>query len=479
MSDDEDVFDTVAKMGAGSQAPPSAAPEGDVFEDVAKMPASAATTTVPSAPFSVGGALRGAGEAALSVTSGTGKAIGHAVNDLLPEGKFLGSTRAQEEQNLNADPFFNYKPQTHEGKAIMDVLGKLGYPLHVVGNAVHDYVQNSFGKRTADVVGDVATLAPFAVREAVSARGMMKEHSAAIEQGHPLSESAEMESGRLADIKDRAQQSGFDLPESGSAERHATAAQTNTPLVNASVRDELNLPQNAPLTPQMLTAARAKLASPAYQAIEEIKDPIALDQKALAAARAENMNGVPSERLPFPEGESITGAQAVDFSKKARFLANTLEKNKQNPFASQDAQMYRDAAEAVEDSVADHLTKSGNGELAENWDNARKYVAKTYSVQGALDGAGNVRAADLKTQLFRRGKRLSGSLEDVANLAAQYPEAFKTTRITMPQPGLIRRSIATVAPIAGAGVGGALAGGTGAVAGEMAGSYTGQRMLNR
>src|SRR6202020_2710 len=74
------------------------------------------------------------------------------------------------------------------------------------------------------------------------------------------------------------------------------------------------------------------------------------------------------------------------------------------------ADAHRDAAEAIENATKSHLENTDRGDLAQDWDDARVYTAKTYSAQDALDGAGNVNVSKLKQQILK-GKPLSGNLE--------------------------------------------------------------------
>lgn len=468
-SGDPDI-DAVMGAPAASATPSSGDPDIAAVMGSPTQTVAAPKSVEPRATWL--GAARGVGDAGLALGAGGLKSITHAVNDLLP-----GSGRAEVEQDINQDPILNYQPQTEEGKYLMGKIRSLMSPVSAVANTAHDYLARTLGNRTADVAGDVVTLAPFMGRIAKEEIGTQRAASSAIESGHPLSEAAEAESKRLGSMKAAAEERGYSLPEGGPREVHADAARTNTPLVNADSRAELNLPKNAPMTPQMLEAGRQKFGAPGFQNVANLKDEIPLDRAALDEARTANMNATPNERLPFPQGDSISGAQAVDFSKKARYLANQLEKNSANPFARQDAQMYRDAAEAVENSVGKHLRATGRGDIAEGWDSGRVYYAKSYSVENALDGAGNVRAGDLKTQLFKKGKPLSGNLETVANLAAQYPEAFQTTRVTQPAVGTLRKVTAGALPLAGTAIGGALGGTWGGVAGDYIGRKAGERVL--
>jgi hypothetical protein len=145
------------------------------------------------------------------------------------------------------------------------------------------------------------------------------------------------------------------------------------------------------------------------------------------------------------------------------------------------ADAHRDAAEAIEDATQQHLAATGRGQLAQDWDDARVYTAKTYSAQGALDGAGNVNVSKLKQQILK-GKPLSGNMETLANLGAQYPEAFRLTPPSAPAPGMIRRGAAALAPSAGALMGEALGSGlglpgVGSVMGAAGGKVAAERIV--
>lgn len=307
---------------------------------------------------------------------------------------------------------------------------------------------------------------------------------AAVDQAHPLAADAQAEVERLGQIKQTGLNSGLDLPEGGTAARHAQAAVNNQPVANAMARTELQLPTNAPLTPQLLAKARQQYASPAYEAIKQ-QPTIELGPDYHAAI--DQLNEIPAEfspKLKPPEGDSMTGEEAVDLSKKLRYRANQYDRQASiggSPEASDLADLHRGAADAIEDAVQSHLEGAGQGQLAQDWDDARVYTAKTYSVQGALDGAGNVKATNLKTQLLKN-RPLSGNLEVLANLAAQYPQAFKLTQQSAPEAGLARRAAAAVIPhvttLAG-GAAGSMLGPFGSGAGALGGRVIGERIADR
>jgi hypothetical protein len=84
----------------------------------------------------------------------------------------------------------------------------------------------------------------------------------------------------------------------------------------------------------------------------------------------------------------------------------------------------RAAAENLEEMVFRHLGKIGQGDLAKQFDNARRQIAKSYTVQAALDeGSGSVDAMKL-AQILNKGKPLSPELELAARMGGSFPRAM-------------------------------------------------------
>ena len=473
------VFDDVRSEGpaAPPDAPPSGSPVPSVFSEVRN--ATKPSVVSPSQPLDNSwlGAARGVGDAALTMGSGALHGINNAIADLMPD---FGNKKSTEDlkSEIANDPILNYQPKTPEGEYLMGHIRRLTGPISDTLSAAHDVLERSFGKRTADVMGDIATLATARLG---GSKVEVDAAAAPIQEGHALTEAAKTEATRLGGFKQRAEQIGLKLPEGGTPDEHSVAALGNRPLVNDVARQDLRLPKNSPLTPDMMDAARDTYVSPAYKAIESLKEPVPLGDEFRTSINdlVKTTRGEFSPKLVPPQGSEISGADAVEYSKSARYRARVLDRRaaQGDPEAAADAQLYRRSAEAVEDAVQSHLESSGQGALSKAWDDARVYAAKSHSYEDALDGAGNVQASNLKKQLFTKKKPLAGDQEMLANLAAQYPEAFRTTRVTQPQAGIIRRSAAEAAPIVG-GTAGAWAGGPlGAAAGAAIGKGVGSKIL--
>jgi len=239
----------------------------------------------------------------------------------------------------------------------------------------------------------------------------------------------------------------------GAAGKLTTAQQAsikNQTITNGLVRSEFGLPEDAPLTSDTMDAIRAA-QSPAYQAVKTIPD-IQFGAKYNAdltkltgtankiTAALPNYKSTGSAQIQDlvdslkPTNGVMDGETAVELSKSLRSEASsylTAANRTGDPQARALGTAYRGAAEAVENAVEDHLTNIGQPDLAANWDAARTTIAKTYSVENALDGAGNVDATKLGKQLLK-GKPLSGNLEAAANFANAFPKAARNLKESVP-----------------------------------------------
>lgn len=80
------------------------------------------------------------------------------------------------------------------------------------------------------------------------------------------------------------------------------------------------------------------------------------------------------------------------------------------------------AADALEDMIERQLAQTGNQSLVDEFRAARQLIAKTYTVQNALETTGNVNAAKL-AQLLRKDRPLSPELTTAARFAGAFPKA--------------------------------------------------------
>lgn len=423
--------------GSGEQAPQEDARTAFFASSVPEEPSHFSQAAAPEDTW--WNAVKGVGETGLALGSGTLKAITGAVNDLLPG----EAGRKRVAQEIETDPILNYHPGP-EAQPITDTLSIIGKPIGAALGAAHEAISKYTGPRTADIAGDLATIATTygTLGGKTAAPKSMQEQ--ALEDGQKL--------GYVVPPSTTNPSVTNQLAE-GLAGKLSTAQKAsvkNQAITNDLVRQEFKLPTDAPLTSDTMDAIRATQGK-AYQAVAAVPD-IQFDANytkelnALSATPKKIADALPKYRstgaqqvndlidsLKPPTGY-MDGETAVELSKSLRAEANSYQSAADrmgDPQARMLARAYRGSAEAVENAIERHLNQIGQPELAQNWDNARRTIAKTYSVENALDGAGNVDALKLGKQLIK-GKPLSGNLEAAANFANAFPKAARNLKESFP-----------------------------------------------
>lgn len=220
---------------------------------------------------------------------------------------------------------------------------------------------------------------------------------------------------------------------SGKITTAQNASARNQTVTNEAAAKAVGLASGTKITPVELDAVRDQ-AGQAYKAIggtgvitpsqayEAALDKIAAPFKLTAGA--------------FPNAKPSPVVDLVDSLRSPAFAsASAVEKIKQLRTAADDAfrsgntdvgRAARAGANALEDAIEDHLKTIGQPQLLDQFRDARKLIAKTYTVQRALNPVtGAVDAKNLAGQL-KKGKPLSGELLDAAEFAARFPKAAQT-----------------------------------------------------
>lgn len=217
---------------------------------------------------------------------------------------------------------------------------------------------------------------------------------------------------------------------SGKIKTGQVASLKNQGVTNGLVRRALGLRPDAPITVDTLRQVRAQ-AGKAYEAIDKLEDIDTDDSyhRAIAAVGrkyATSMkafgrgkeNPVTQLVARLSSVSAFSGEEAVNEIGLLREEAEKAAANRDKGLAS----ALRQASTAIEDQIDRHLTQS-QPELVSNFRQARQLIAKTYSVQSALDrGTGDVSAAKLASQLAK-DKPLSGELRQVAEVGTAFPKA--------------------------------------------------------
>ncbi len=153
-------------------------------------------------------------------------------------------------------------------------------------------------------------------------------------------------------------------------------------------------------------------------------DDAALTDDALSAFRS-------TAAQPYREVSALgpQAADALEQLKQARHDATVYFKHydrSADPASLKQANSLKAAAEALEQQLEQFATAAGRPELIPALREARKQVAKSYTIERALnDSTGNVDARALAAAL-RGGAPLSDELETVARFASAFPGANRT-----------------------------------------------------
>lgn len=214
----------------------------------------------------------------------------------------------------------------------------------------------------------------------------------------------------------------------------------NGKRVGKLAAEEAGLPPGATLSRHNV-ANEIKRHGEVYERVTQeipvvlIDDTIGDTVKALDAARRENplmMNSPGVERmreqlLALVTGEKLTARQVVDAIKGWRKDATTLfNKTNRSPDDLATAQAYRDLAVDFEALLERNAVASGSPRLVSDLQAARQQLAKLHDIDSAMKGD-RLDPAEL-SKLDRSGKSpLSGGLQDLADLAREFPDVIRYT----------------------------------------------------
>lgn len=225
----------------------------------------------------------------------------------------------------------------------------------------------------------------------------------------------------------------------GKAATQQSASLKNQAITNAIARRELGLAKDSPITPQVLESIRSQ-AGKAYEAVKQVgtitADDTYLNQVAMLSRQADGI------LKSFPKAK-IGGAQeirdlqdamyeasfdadaAMEFLKSLRKEASdNLKFTVDDPARKALGRAQSQAAGFLESLVERNLKNAGKGDLIKDFREARTLIAKSYTVEKALnEGSGNVSGAKLAAAL-RKDAKLSGGLETAAKFAQSFPKAM-------------------------------------------------------
>jgi len=220
---------------------------------------------------------------------------------------------------------------------------------------------------------------------------------------------------------------------SGKITMAQNASAKNQAVTNRIAAEALGLPTDTPITVDSLTNLR-RAAGQAYDAIGQAGaiTPGAGYSQALDKIAAPYLTAAQG----FPGAKVSPVVDLVESLRSPTFdAASAVAKIKELRSAADDAfrtgntdigRASKAAAAALEDTIEAHLKSTGATQMLQDFREARKLIAKTYTVEKALNpSSGTVDARKLAAEL-NRGKPLSGGLKDAADFANRFKTATQT-----------------------------------------------------
>jgi hypothetical protein len=220
----------------------------------------------------------------------------------------------------------------------------------------------------------------------------------------------------------------------GKIKTQQAASVRNQSVTDSLVRKTLGMADDAPITKEALSVVRNQ-AGQQYEAMRQLgtiqADPeFKAALSALASKTRSANNSFPGLTKENPIDEIVKALDQPAFNASDAVDAISVLRDKADSlYASGDkaaGKSIKEISTALEDALERSASASGNAGLAKSFRDARKLIAKTYSVQSALnEGAGTVSAQKLGQQLARN-KPLSGELRSAAEFAQTFPKAAQS-----------------------------------------------------
>lgn len=245
-------------------------------------------------------------------------------------------------------------------------------------------------------------------------------------------------------LANNARQAGYSLPPSytnpnfinkslakiaGEADLARIASAKNQQVTNNLARKSIGLPEDQPITLEALGSVRQE-AGQAYNVLKSLgqvktdrrfaKDINDITKTYISAGRDFAVKG--GDRIQNVvsqvQGNKFGADAALDMIKIARSEASVA-------FRAGDTDLglaNQKLANAIESQLERAVIQNTQVPRAavQNFVNARKVIAKTYSIENALDASGNVSARKLASTLGK--KPLSGELKQAAEFSQIYPQ---------------------------------------------------------
>lgn len=195
------------------------------------------------------------------------------------------------------------------------------------------------------------------------------------------------------------------------------ASAKNQAVTNSLAKRELGIADDAPITTETLDAIRSE-AGKAYGAISKLGK--------MDASGAPSALKVRTDVAGEAKRKFVDSADVIETWKQANHDATAYYRQyarDANPETLAKAKQASSTAKQIDAYLEKQLQAMGKGDMLQALKDARVRIAKTHTVEEALNPAtGNVDAGKLAARV-KKNKPLSGGLKQAGEFAARFPKA--------------------------------------------------------
>lgn len=225
------------------------------------------------------------------------------------------------------------------------------------------------------------------------------------------------------------------------------ASARNQSVTDNLARKALGLQDGAEMSRDSLAAMRTQLANQAYGPVASAGQVGAnkryLDSISKAMEPFQSMASSFPGAKPPPVVDDLSNLWVNGFdAKDGLTMIKALRESADKAYRAGDGmagKAYKQGASAVENAIEDHLSSMGasGAELLKNFRGARQQIAKTYTVEKALNPqTGSVNAQQLARDLGK-GKPLVDELRTIGETAQAFPRATQALKEAPNQFGIL------------------------------------------
>lgn len=223
---------------------------------------------------------------------------------------------------------------------------------------------------------------------------------------------------------------------SGKITTAQNASFKNQQVTNQLAAKSLGLPEDTVITPEILTNIRTN-AGKAYETLGASGIVKTSPKFIQALDNIKPYKDAVQAAKDFPTADKSPVIDVIDSLKTKSFDVNSalskinvLRDEADLAFRAGNKSLYKankEASKVLEDTIDNYLANTKQTDLLTKFREARQTIAKTYSVENALNPAtGTIDAKKLAAQL-QKGKPLSGELKEAAKFGTAFPTAAQTT----------------------------------------------------